>query len=62
LSAPYRLPHAGATVSETLDNDPLTFKAIWGFNATEAPGAVYLAAAMAAHAQIGLPAYSYLRP
>lgn len=43
---------------ETLDNDPLTFKAIWGFNATEAPGAVYLAAAMAAHAQIGLPAYS----
>ncbi|MBQ4574583.1 MAG: L-fucose isomerase [Clostridia bacterium] len=44
--------------SETMDLDPLTIKAIWGFNGTERPGAVYLAAAMAAHAQRGLPAFS----
>ena len=44
--------------SETMDLDPLTVKAIWGFNGTERPGAVYLAAAMAAHAQRGLPAVS----
>ena len=44
--------------SETMDLDPLTVKAIWGFNGTERPGAVYLAAAMAAHAQRGLPAFS----
>lgn len=44
--------------SETLDLDPLTIKAIWGFNGTERPGAVYLAAAMAAHNQQGLPAFS----
>lgn len=43
--------------SETMDLDPLTVKAVWGFNGTERPGAVYLAAAMAAHAQRGLPAF-----
>lgn len=37
--------------TETLDLDPMTIKAVWGFNGTERPGAVYLAAAMAAHAQ-----------
>lgn len=44
--------------SETIDTDPMTVKAIWGFNGTENPGAVYLAAALAAHAQKGYPAYS----
>lgn len=44
--------------SETMDLDPLTIKAVWGFNGTERPGAVYLAAAMSAHAQRGLPAFS----
>jgi L-fucose isomerase len=44
--------------SETMDMDPLTVKAVWGFNGTERPGAVYLAAVMAAHAQKGLPAFS----
>ncbi len=44
--------------SETMDIDPLTVKAVWGFNGTERPGAVYLAAAMAAHAQRGLPAFA----
>lgn len=44
--------------TETMDLDPLTTKAIWGFNGTERPGAVYLAAAMAAHAQRGLPAFA----
>lgn len=44
--------------SETFDMDPLTIKAVWGFNGTERPGAVYLAAVMAAHAQKGLPAFS----
>lgn len=44
--------------SETMDMDPLTTKAVWGFNGTERPGAVYLAAVMAAHAQRGLPAFS----
>lgn len=43
--------------SETMDMDPLTPKAIWGFNGTERPGAVYLAAAAAAHAQKGIPAF-----
>ena len=37
---------------------PLTIKAVWGFNGTERPGAVYLAAVLAAHAQKGLPAFS----
>ena len=44
--------------SETMDMDPLTPKAVWGFNGTERPGAVYLAAVMAGHAQKGLPAFS----
>ena len=44
--------------SETMDMDPHTPKAVWGFNGTERPGAVYLAAVMAAHAQRGLPAFS----
>jgi L-fucose isomerase len=44
--------------SETMDMNPLTIKAVWGFNGTERPGAVYLAAVMAAHAQKGLPAFS----
>ncbi|MCB9422106.1 MAG: L-fucose isomerase [Ardenticatenaceae bacterium] len=44
--------------SETMDMDPLIPKAVWGFNGTERPGAVYLAAVMAAHAQKGLPAFS----
>lgn len=43
--------------SETMDMDPVTPKAIWGFNGTERPGAVYLAAVLAAHAQKGLPAF-----
>ena len=44
--------------SETMDMNPLLPKAVWGFNGTERPGAVYLAAVMAAHAQKGLPAFS----
>jgi len=43
--------------SETMDMDPYIPKAIWGFNGTERPGAVYLAAVLAAHAQKGLPAF-----
>ena len=43
--------------SETMDMDPSTPKAVWGFNGTERPGAVYLAAVLAAHAQKGLPAF-----
>lgn len=44
--------------SETFDMDSNTIKAVWGYNGTERPGAVYLAAVMAAHAQRGLPAFS----
>ncbi len=44
--------------SETMDTNPATIKAIWGFNGTTRPGAVYLAAVMAAHNQMGLPAFS----
>ena len=44
--------------TETFDMDPNTIKAVWGFNGTERPGAVYLAAVLAAHAQLGLPAFS----
>ena len=44
--------------SETMDLDPLTTKAVWGFNGTERPGAVYLAAVMASHAQRGLPSFA----
>ncbi len=43
--------------SETMDMDPLIPKAVWGFNGTERPGAVYLAAVLAAHNQKGLPAF-----
>jgi len=44
--------------SETMDMDPLIPKAVWGFNGTERPGAVYLAAVLAGHNQKGLPAFS----
>jgi L-fucose isomerase len=62
----FRDNNVGATLSvtpcwcygtETIDMDPLMPKAIWGFNGTERPGAVYLAAALAAHNQKGLPAF-----
>lgn len=43
--------------SETIDYDAQIPKAIWGFNGTERPGAVYLAAALAGHTQKGLPAF-----
>ncbi len=43
--------------TETMDLNPNTIKAVWGFNGTERPGAVYLAAVMAAYAQRGLPAF-----
>ena len=43
--------------AETMDMDPNTIKGVWGFNATERPGAVYLASVLAAHAQKGLPAF-----
>lgn len=43
--------------SETMDMDPVRPKAVWGFNGTERPGAVYLAAVLAGHAQKGLPAF-----
>jgi L-fucose isomerase len=44
--------------SETMDMDPAMPKAIWGFNGTERPGAVYLAAVSAGHTQKGLPAFT----
>ena len=40
-----------------MDMDPNTIKAVWGFNGTERPGAVYLASVLATHAQKGLPAF-----
>ena len=43
--------------SETMDMNPDTIKAVWGLNATERPGAVYLASVLATHAQKGLPAF-----
>jgi L-fucose isomerase len=43
--------------SETMDMDPMMPKAVWGFNGTERPGAVYLAAVLAGHNQKGLPAF-----
>jgi L-fucose isomerase len=43
--------------SETMDMDPDTVKAVWGFNGTERPGAVYLASVLASHTQKGLPAF-----
>jgi len=62
----FRRENVGATISvtpawcygsETMDVDPLRPKAIWGFNGSERPGAVYLAAVLAAHNQMGLPAF-----
>jgi len=62
----FRRENVGATItvtpcwcygSETMDLDPLLPKAVWGFNGTERPGAVYLAAVLAAHNQKGLPAF-----
>lgn len=44
--------------TETFDMDPHTIKAVWGLNATERPGAVYLAAVLAAYAHRGLPTFS----
>src|SRR5437588_4794519 len=44
--------------SETMDVNPLIPKAVWGFNGTERPGAVYLAAVLAGHTQKGIPAFS----
>ena len=43
--------------SETMDNDPMTIKGVWGLNATERPGAVYLASVLAGYARKGLPAF-----
>ncbi len=43
--------------TETMDMDPAIPKAVWGFNGTERPGAVYLAAVLSAYAQKGLPAF-----
>jgi L-fucose isomerase len=43
--------------AETMDMDPVIPKSVWGFNGTERPGAVYLAAVLAANAQKGLPAF-----
>src|SRR4029077_254429 len=43
--------------SETMDMNPMIPKAVWGFNGTEWPGAVYLAAVLAGHSQKGLPAF-----
>lgn len=45
-------------VSTVIDENPNTIKAVWGFNGTERPGAVFLAAAMSAYAQIGQPCFS----
>ncbi|MBU0472841.1 MAG: L-fucose isomerase [Bacteroidetes bacterium] len=43
--------------TEVMDSDPLLPKAVWGFNGTERPGAVYLAAALAGYSQMGLPVF-----
>jgi L-fucose isomerase len=43
--------------TEVMDSDPLIPKAVWGFNGTERPGAVYLAAALAGYSQKGIPAF-----
>lgn len=45
-------------VATVIDENPNTIKAVWGFNGTERPGAVFLAAAMSAYAQIGMPCFS----
>ncbi len=65
--AEFSAQHVTATLSvtpswcyplETIDMNPMTVKAIWGFNGTERPGAVYLAAAMAAHNRMRRPCFS----
>jgi L-fucose/D-arabinose isomerase len=43
--------------TEVMDSNPLIPKAVWGFNGTERPGAVYLAAALAGYTQMGLPTF-----
>ena len=43
--------------TEVMDTHPTMPKAVWGFNGTERPGAVYLAAALAGYSQKGLPAF-----
>jgi len=43
--------------TETMDMNKTTIKGVWGFNGTERPGAVYLAAVLAGYAQKGLPAF-----
>lgn len=43
--------------SETMDMDPMTIKGVWGLNATERPGAVYLASVLAGYGRKGLPAF-----
>ena len=62
----FRNEHVGLTITvtpcwcygtETMDMDPSLPHAVWGFNGTERPGAVYLAAVLAAHAQKGIPAF-----
>ena len=45
--------------AETMDQDPMTIKGVWGVNCTERPGAVYLASVLATHAQKGLPAFGF---
>mgnify|MGYP000615229679 CR=1 FL=1 len=57
LTLHLQLHHAGAMAQKTMDMDPQTIKAVWGFNGTERPGAVYLASVLATHAQKGLPAF-----
>ena len=44
--------------TEVMDSSERTIKAVWGFNGSERPGAVFLAAVLAAHTQKGLPAFS----
>ncbi|MCD4550318.1 L-fucose isomerase [Schaalia sp. lx-260] len=65
-AAKFRRENVGLTLSvtpcwcygtETVDMDANMPHAIWGFNGTERPGAVYLAAALAGHAQLGIPAF-----
>lgn len=65
--AEFAARHVTATLSvtpswcyplETIDMNPMTTKAIWGFNGTERPGAVYLASALAAHNQMRRPCFS----
>ena len=57
VGAPITVPSCWCYGSETMDMNPHWPKAVWGFNGTERPGAVYLAAVLAAHAQKGLPAF-----